>query len=83
MPCPDPRRERGRVQTERGGGSGPGLPNAGEYEIPATGASKTLLVLVVSVGHLVKVLVLPGEEAHVLSVLLRMRASNIHDMESI
>jgi hypothetical protein len=58
MPCPDPRRERGRVQTERGGGNGPGLPKAGEYEIPAAGTGKTLLVLVVNVGHLVKVLVL-------------------------
>lgn len=61
LPCPDPRGERGRVQTERGGSNEPGLPNAGEYATPAASARKALLVLLVNVSHLVKVPVLFGE----------------------
>lgn len=77
--CPGPRGERDRVQTENGGSNGSGLPNAGEYAIPAASARKALLVLLIDVGHLVKVTVLFRKEAYVLSVFLRRRALNVYD----
>jgi hypothetical protein len=62
------RGEGDHTETKTRGGIATGLPVAGEYAIPATGAWKALLVLLINASRYLKVLVLFVEVALILSL---------------
>jgi hypothetical protein len=62
------KRRRRSYRDKTRGGIATGLPVAGEYAIPAAGAWKALLVLLINAGRYLKVLVLFVEVALILSL---------------